>query len=294
MDLVGQLESFVAVAESGSFTRGAELRGIPQPVVSRRVAALEKRLGGRLLTRTSRSVELTPLGRSVLPHASDLVAKAEHLVELGRSHTVEFVISVPSEVDARALVAARHAAEEGALALGFLECTPDERAATIATGRASAALVPSPLDESQMSAVLGAGTANDALRGRRVHLDQLRRRERSARPGVVHVDAEDDVPWVRDVVRRASRSAGLRPDQVEIGSSRTAALTAAFEYADVIVCTEAWAARNDLRWRELADVELRRSYAVALPPGGSLPAGFEDAIPALARAVGLEPMREVT
>ena len=293
VDLIGQLESFVSVAETGSFTRGAELRSIPQPVVSRRVAALEKRLGGRLLTRTSRSVELTPFGRSLLPHATDLVAKAHHFVERARAHTVEFVIGMPPEADARALVAARHAAEDAGLALGFVECAPTERAASLGAGSASAALVPCPPDEADMSAVLGAGTAGNALRGRRIHVDQLRRHDRHERPGVVHIDAEDDVPWVRDVVRRAARSAGLRPDQVDVGSARTAALTAAYEYADVIVCTQVWAARNDLRWRQLAGVDVRRSYTIALPSGATPPEGFESAIPALARAVGLEPTREI-
>ena len=42
---------------------------MPQPVVSRRVAALERRLGGALLERSTRSVTLTELGQRVLPHA---------------------------------------------------------------------------------------------------------------------------------------------------------------------------------------------------------------------------------
>ena len=293
MDLVSQLDAFVAVAESESFTRGADVCGVPQPVVSRRVAALEKRLGGRLLSRTSRSVELTPLGRSILPHAADLVAKAEHLQELARSHSAEFGLGVPAEADARALVAARHAAETAGLALEFTEGPADERAALVTAGRVSAALVPCPPDEAWMSAPLGAGTASDDLRGRRIHLDQLRRRDRTQRPGRVHVDAEDDVPWVRDVVRRAARGAGLRPDQVTVGSSRTTVLTASYEHGDVIICTQAWATRNDVHWRELAGVELRRSYAIALPPGTSVPHGVESAAPALARAVGLEPVRVV-
>lgn len=145
-----------------------------------------------------------------------------------------------------------------------------------------------------MSGDLGAGTAAGELRGRRFHLDQLRRRGASERVGTVYVDAEDDVPWVRDVLVRAARSAGLRPDQVAVGASRTTALTAAYEYADAIVCTASWAARHDLRWREFGDLDVRRSYAVAVPPGTRVPPGIDRAIPALARAVGLEPIGEVS
>ena len=44
MDLIEALRSFQAVAEERSFTRGAERCGQPQPVASRRIAALEERL----------------------------------------------------------------------------------------------------------------------------------------------------------------------------------------------------------------------------------------------------------
>lgn len=292
VDLMGQLESFVAVADTGSFTRGAELRGTPQPVISRRIAALEKRIGGRVLNRTSRSVELTSLGRTLLPHAADLVARAEHLLEVAKSHAAEFVIAMPPHADARALVAARNAAQPDGLALGFWELSPTERADAVTTGKIPAALLPCPPDEAVMSAPLGAGTANSALRGRRLHLDQLRRRGPTDRAGTVYLDAEDDVPWVRDLVIRAARSAGLGPDQVVVGAPRTTALTAAYEYADAIVCTAPWAARHDLRWRAFGDLELERSYTLELATGMRPPPGLDGAVPALARAVGLAPIRE--
>lgn len=292
MDLVSQLESFVAVAEEGSFTHGAHVRGLPQPVVSRRVAALEKRLGGRLLSRTSRSVELTAFGRALLPHAIDLAARVEHLLDVAASHTTEFMIGTPPETDARALVMARRLADERGLVLGFCEISSPGRADALASGRVLAALLPAPSDEAQLTAPLGAGTASGVFRGRRFHLDQLRRRGRD-RPGVLYVDAEDDVPWVRDRIVRAARSAGLRPDQIVIGSSRTTALTSAYEHDDAIICTAAWAAKHDLMWREIADVEVSRSYALSVPPGARLPDAVGGAIPGLAKAVGLEPIGEM-
>lgn len=56
---------FARVVEAGSFSRAAERLGLPKSSVSRRVAALEDRLGERLLTRTTRRVTLTDFGRSL-------------------------------------------------------------------------------------------------------------------------------------------------------------------------------------------------------------------------------------
>ncbi len=75
MDLIEALRAFRMVAAESSFTRGAERCGVPQPVVSRRVAALERRLGGPLLERSTRSVSLTALGTRVLPHAEEVLTR---------------------------------------------------------------------------------------------------------------------------------------------------------------------------------------------------------------------------
>ena len=54
---------FARVVEAGSFTAAARLLGMPKTTVSRRVAALEREVGVRLLQRTTRSVNLTDAGR---------------------------------------------------------------------------------------------------------------------------------------------------------------------------------------------------------------------------------------
>ena len=63
---------FARVAESGSFSRAAERVQLPKSTVSRRIAALEKRLGERLLQRTTRKLVITEFGQGVLDHARAL------------------------------------------------------------------------------------------------------------------------------------------------------------------------------------------------------------------------------
>ena len=68
MDLQ-DLTAFIEVAESGSFSRAAEVLHLTQPAVSKRVAALEQRIGRPLLDRVARRVTLTDAGHALLPYA---------------------------------------------------------------------------------------------------------------------------------------------------------------------------------------------------------------------------------
>ena len=63
------LEYFLAVAESGSFTRAAAMLSIAQPSLSHSIAALERELGSELFQRLGRGVKLTPAGEAFLEPA---------------------------------------------------------------------------------------------------------------------------------------------------------------------------------------------------------------------------------
>lgn len=70
-----QLRYFVAVAETGSFSRGAERCGITQPSLSQQILKLEAELDQRLFDRLGRTVQMTPSGRILFPRAQKILAE---------------------------------------------------------------------------------------------------------------------------------------------------------------------------------------------------------------------------
>lgn len=74
MNKFEDLQAFVAVVEAGSFTAAAERLGAAKSAVSRRVSALEERLGVQLLRRTTRVLNLTDTGRSFYEHGARVLA----------------------------------------------------------------------------------------------------------------------------------------------------------------------------------------------------------------------------
>ncbi|MEU6419480.1 LysR family transcriptional regulator [Streptomyces spiralis] len=76
MATLRQFEYLVAVVDTGSFTRAAEVLHVSQPALSHQVRVLERDAGGPLLERLPRAVRLTPMGRAMLPHARAALAVA--------------------------------------------------------------------------------------------------------------------------------------------------------------------------------------------------------------------------
>ena len=100
MDRLDAMSAFAAVAELRGFAPAARRLSLSRPAVTRLVAALEARLGTRLLQRTTRSVTLTDAGARYLQRARRIlsdVAEAEALAQADRSEpTGRFVAAAPS------------------------------------------------------------------------------------------------------------------------------------------------------------------------------------------------------
>lgn len=66
MDKLDAMQTFVRVAEAGSFTAVADQLQVARSVITRQIAALEKQLRVKLITRSTRSLTLTPAGAAYL------------------------------------------------------------------------------------------------------------------------------------------------------------------------------------------------------------------------------------
>jgi DNA-binding transcriptional LysR family regulator len=86
MDKLQAMKAFVRVVEAGSFSAVASEFDTTQSAVSKQVASLERDLGAKLLTRTTRSLAMTEEGARYFDHARRLVAdiaEAESAVRSG-------------------------------------------------------------------------------------------------------------------------------------------------------------------------------------------------------------------
>ena len=76
MDRLTEMEAFVRVVELGGFTEAAKKMGVSKSAISKHVAALEARLGARLLNRTTRRVNPTEIGLAYYDRASRVLSDA--------------------------------------------------------------------------------------------------------------------------------------------------------------------------------------------------------------------------
>lgn len=86
MDLsLRDIRAFIAVAQTGSFTRAATRLHLSQPALTVQIRRLEETLGTRLFDRNSRNVALTPVGRDLLPLLQKSLHDMEHVLADARA-----------------------------------------------------------------------------------------------------------------------------------------------------------------------------------------------------------------
>jgi DNA-binding transcriptional LysR family regulator len=84
---------FAKVIEHGGYAKASRALGIPKSRLSRHVAALETRLGVRLVNRSTRRFVVTEVGQEVRRHATAMLAEADAAVE-----AVEFARAEPGGI----------------------------------------------------------------------------------------------------------------------------------------------------------------------------------------------------
>ncbi|MFA9219402.1 MAG: LysR family transcriptional regulator, partial [Sphingomonadaceae bacterium] len=120
MDKLTQIEAFVDVAEKGSLVKAALGQHITPVMLGRRIDALEKRLGVKLMHRTTRHLTLTEQGTLYLDHCRKILTDlghADRIVSEGRHRATGHLI-----VSAPAAFGRKHVAPHAA---GFVHAHPD-------------------------------------------------------------------------------------------------------------------------------------------------------------------------
>ncbi|PUE56549.1 LysR family transcriptional regulator [Limnohabitans sp. Rim8] len=77
MEILNDMVLFVEVVKAMSFRRAADATGVPNSTLSRRISALEKAIGLRLMHRTTRRLELTEAGRIYFERCKRIVDEAK-------------------------------------------------------------------------------------------------------------------------------------------------------------------------------------------------------------------------
>jgi DNA-binding transcriptional LysR family regulator len=89
MDKFADIEAFTAVVEAGTFSAAGERLGIAKSVVSRRISQLERRLGSRLLHRTTRRLALTDTGKNFYQRTVQILADLDDAEQSVTDETIE-------------------------------------------------------------------------------------------------------------------------------------------------------------------------------------------------------------
>jgi len=99
---IHQLEYFIAIVETGGFSRAAERCNVAQPSLSQQIRKLENEIGQPLFDRLGRKVVLTDIGKLLLPRARTILGelqsiKVDLLTEIQDGHgtlTVGFIPTI--------------------------------------------------------------------------------------------------------------------------------------------------------------------------------------------------------
>ncbi|GLY89836.1 LysR family transcriptional regulator [Actinoallomurus iriomotensis] len=185
-----ELVYFVAVAQERNFSRAADRLGIAQPPLSRAIQRLERRLGVRLLERTSRQVSLTRAGEVLLNEgrkALTNLAAAERLTRrAGREPRLVVVTKPAGDAGLLEPILARFAAHPDTVEVEVLICGIGEQKSLLRDGTADVALLRTPQHDLS-------GLATEELLTERELVVLPRTHRLAGRASVRTVDLADEV-----------------------------------------------------------------------------------------------------
>jgi DNA-binding transcriptional LysR family regulator len=144
---VRQLRCLVAIVDEGTFTDAAIALGVSQAAVSRTISVLEKRLGVRLLRRTSRETSPTAIGLRVVAHARRVLTEVENLVQEATSGQVELRIGHAWSALGRLTPAFQHRWQESHPETHLHLLRINSPSAGLAEGTADLAVLRRPLED---------------------------------------------------------------------------------------------------------------------------------------------------
>ncbi|HKB83451.1 MAG TPA: LysR substrate-binding domain-containing protein [Burkholderiales bacterium] len=142
-----QLEYFIAIAETGAFSRAAVRLSVGQPILSRQIKALEQELGTELYYRTGRGIVLSEAGKILEQHARGVLettAGARRAINaLGSAPAGRVVIGMPPSVGAvlTAPLVRQFRAEFPKVSLGVMEGFSGHVLEWLTTGRIDVAVL---------------------------------------------------------------------------------------------------------------------------------------------------------
>lgn len=91
---IRHLVTFQAIVEIGSYTGAASKLGYTQSTITSHIQALEHEISGELFTYVKRNLQLTPLGRELIPLAEDLLSTHDQIKNMQSAREVKGVLKV--------------------------------------------------------------------------------------------------------------------------------------------------------------------------------------------------------
>ncbi|WP_080983982.1 LysR family transcriptional regulator [Micrococcus luteus] len=257
MDVLSSARAFVAVARHRSFTRAAQAEGMGQPVISRRVAALEHELGGDLIDRRTRHAHLTDLGAAVLSHAQALLDAEARLIAQAQDHRDRHIrLLMPPDYPTAAWAELQLALRAAGQVVRFEPAPLAQRALALAAGEVDGAVLPAEGRMEDWVVPLGIGAAGDDP----AELHLLRPTRGAAEGPSILLLEEDAGGGMLPRLQQEAVFSGLAPCQVESVPSLIEALERVIAGDARLLCTESEATFWGLRWHSQPNASLERRW----------------------------------